>query len=189
MEAFPIRVQLLGITNDAAGTKMAKYELLNSGQDRWILGLPVDVEHPEPFYWSDNSKDAIAVLKTGEPLELSIPVERNASRWRVRFSFVDNEGKLRPIITEYFPPNTNGSLTVEQATSTAKQLANAKATTQFQFPPSVKVPPATFVTGHWLWVATQGYGHGDIQAKVELAADGSTNSVKLELLDSQINIP
>jgi hypothetical protein len=77
------------------------------------------------------------------------------------------------------------SLTSEQATTTAMRLANDKASTRYQHRPFVAGQPAQFVAGHWLWVARQGFGHGDIQATVELAADGSTNSVDLQLFDSQ----
>src|ERR1035437_613240 len=77
------------------------------------------------------------------------------------------------------------SLTTDQATTTAIRLANDKASTLYQRQPFVAGQPAQFVAGHWLWVARQGFGHSDIQATVELAADGSTNSVSLQLFDSQ----
>ena len=77
------------------------------------------------------------------------------------------------------------SLTTEQATTTAMRLANDKASTLYQHRPFVAGQSAQFVAGHWLWVARQGFGRGDIQATVELAADGSTNSVDLQLFESQ----
>jgi hypothetical protein len=79
----------------------------------------------------------------------------------------------------------SASLTTEQATTTAMRLANDKASTLYQHQPFVAGQPAQFVAGHWLWVAQQGFGRGDIQATVELAADGSTNSVDLQLFESQ----
>ena len=79
----------------------------------------------------------------------------------------------------------SASLTTEQATTTAMRLANDKASTLYQHQPFLPGQPAQFVTGHWLWVARQGFGRGDIQATVELAADGSTNSVDLQLFDSR----
>jgi len=79
----------------------------------------------------------------------------------------------------------SASLTTEQATTTAMRLANDKASTLYQHQPFVAGQPPQFVAGHWLWVARQGFGRGDIQATVELAADGSTNSVDLQLFDSQ----
>jgi hypothetical protein len=79
----------------------------------------------------------------------------------------------------------SASLTTEQATTTAMRLANDKASTLYQHQPFIAGQPAQFVEGHWLWVARQGFGRGDIQATVELAADGSTNSVDLQLFDSQ----
>jgi hypothetical protein len=77
------------------------------------------------------------------------------------------------------------SLTTEQATTIAMRLANDKASTLYQHRPFVAGQPAQIVAGHWLWVAQQRYGHGDIQARVELAMDGSTNNVDLQLFDSQ----
>ena len=79
----------------------------------------------------------------------------------------------------------SASLTTEQATTIAMRLANDKASTLYQHQPFVAGQPAQFVAGHWLWVARQGFGHGDIQARVELAMDGSTNHVDLQIFDSQ----
>ena len=61
------------------------------------------------------------------------------------------------------------------------RLANDKVATLYHSQPFVAGQPAQFVAGHWLWVARQGFGHGDIQATVELALDGSTNKVDLQL--------
>ena len=79
----------------------------------------------------------------------------------------------------------SASLTTEQATITATRLANDKASALYQHQPIVAGQPAQFVAGHWLWVARHGFGSGDIQATVELAADGSTNKVDLQLFDSK----
>ena len=83
----------------------------------------------------------------------------------------------------------SASLTTEQATTIAMRLANDKASILYQRQPFVAGQPAQFVAGRWLWVARQGFGHGDIQVTVEIAADGSTNSVGLQLFDSQNIIP
>ena len=77
------------------------------------------------------------------------------------------------------------SLTTEQATTIATRLANDKTSKLYQHQHFVAGQPAQFVAGHWLWVARQGFGQGDIQARVELAMDGSTNNVDLQLFDSQ----
>jgi len=79
----------------------------------------------------------------------------------------------------------SASLTTEQATTIAMRLANDKASTLYQHQPFVAGQPAQFVAGHWLWVSRQGFGSGDIQAAVELAKDGSTNRVDLQLFDSK----
>jgi hypothetical protein len=83
----------------------------------------------------------------------------------------------------------SASLTRAQATSIAMRLANDKASTLYQHRPFVTGQPAQIVAGHWLWVAQQGFGHGDIQATVELAKDGSTNKVDIQLFDSQNPVP
>ena len=79
----------------------------------------------------------------------------------------------------------SASLTAEQAKTVAMRLANDKASTLYHCQPFRDGQPARFVTGQWFWVDLRGFGHGDIQATVQLAADGSTNSVDLRLLDSQ----
>jgi hypothetical protein len=77
------------------------------------------------------------------------------------------------------------TLTAERAKTVAMRLANDKAFTLYHCQPFPDGQPARFVAGQWLWIDLQGFGHGDIQATVQLAADGSTNSVDLKLLDSQ----
>jgi hypothetical protein len=77
------------------------------------------------------------------------------------------------------------ALTAEQATITAVRLANEKASTLFHQQPFVAGHPADFVGGRWLWLARQGFGRSDIQATVELAMDGSTNSVDVQLFNSE----
>jgi len=79
----------------------------------------------------------------------------------------------------------SASLTAEQAKTLAMRLANGKAATLYHSQPFVAGQPAQFVSGHWLWIARQGFGRGDIQATVAIAADGSTNSVDLQLFDNQ----
>lgn len=79
----------------------------------------------------------------------------------------------------------SASLTAEQAKVITLRLANEKAFTLYHSQPFRDGQSAQFVAGRWLWVERQGFGHGDIQATVELAADGSTNNVELQLFDSQ----
>jgi hypothetical protein len=76
-------------------------------------------------------------------------------------------------------------LTPEQAKAMAIQLANDKAATLYQSRPFQDGQPARLIGGRWVWTDARGFGHADIQATVELAADGSTNHVDLQLLDSQ----
>lgn len=67
----------------------------------------------------------------------------------------------------------------------AVQLANAKSYTLFQKLPfrSGKLPQ--FAGGRWVWTDIRGVGRSDIEAQVELAADGSTNSVEVHMLVNQ----
>jgi hypothetical protein len=75
----------------------------------------------------------------------------------------------------------SASLTAEQAKTVAMRLANERAFTFYHCKPFRDDQPARLVAGHWVWTDRQGYGHGDIQATVEIAADGSTNNVDLQL--------
>jgi len=77
------------------------------------------------------------------------------------------------------------SLTAEQARTVAMQLANVKANALYHCQPFQDGQPVRFVQGHWMWTENRGLGQGDIEAMVELAADGSTNSVKVEFLDNR----
>jgi hypothetical protein len=76
-------------------------------------------------------------------------------------------------------------LTAEQAQRISVQLANDKASTLYHCQPFGSGQPAHFAQGRWVWADRQGYGNGDIEAAVELAANGSTNDVDLKLLDSR----
>lgn len=77
---------------------------------------------------------------------------------------------------KYVHANKPTFLTAEQATSLARQLANEKAAAMTV----VKVygnSTAHFVSGHWVWIGSVHMGSGVVDFTVELAADGSTNSV------------
>ena len=77
------------------------------------------------------------------------------------------------------------SLTAEQARTVVTQLANARADALYHCQPFQDGQPVQFMQGRWIWSDSHGFGHGDIEAKVELAADGSTNSVKVQFLPDQ----
>lgn len=78
----------------------------------------------------------------------------------------------------------NAVLTAEQAQTLAMRLANDKALTAYHCQPFRDGQPARFMEGHWVWTDSRGVGTGDVEARVELAPDGSSNSVDLKLLDS-----
>ena len=74
-----------------------------------------------------------------------------------------------------------GSLTSVQATALSVQLANAKAEVLYSHQPFQGGQPAKFEAGHWFWSEKRGFGTADICAVVELAVDGSTNNVSIEM--------
>jgi hypothetical protein len=79
------------------------------------------------------------------------------------------------------------SLTADQAKAVAIRLANEKAATTYHSQPFHDGQPPSFAAGHWTW---RQLGTGDIEATVELAADGSTNSVTLnQLVDKEVILP
>jgi outer membrane biogenesis lipoprotein LolB len=81
-------------------------------------------------------------------------------------------------------PHSRVALTPEQAKAAALQLANDQAYELYHVRPFHDGKPVQFVSGHWLWVQRQGHGRFDIQATVELAADASSHTVDVQVLDS-----
>jgi hypothetical protein len=79
----------------------------------------------------------------------------------------------------------NASLNAEQARDVAIRLANDKASATYHCRPFHDGQPARFVAGHWVWTDEQGYGLCDLQATVELAINGLTNSTDIDLLDNR----
>jgi hypothetical protein len=77
----------------------------------------------------------------------------------------------------------SASLTADQAKTVAIHLANEKAAATYHSQPFHDGQPPSFVAGHWTW---RQLVTGDLEATVELAADGSTNSVTINQLVDQI---
>jgi uncharacterized protein YcfL len=75
-------------------------------------------------------------------------------------------------------------LTAEEAKALAMQFANEKAFRLYRVQPYRDGQPARFKSGHWIWTDRRGVGQMDMQVTVELAADGSTNRVDLNVFDS-----
>ena len=73
------------------------------------------------------------------------------------------------------------ALSANQAARLAIQLANTKAQATYQRQPFHDGQPASFVAGHWVW---RELAPGDFEATVELSADGSTNSVAINILSN-----
>ncbi len=80
-------------------------------------------------------------------------------------------------------------LTAAQAGTLAMRLANDKADALFHHRPFQDNRPAEFSAGHWIWTSKHGVNIRDFEARVELAADGSTNSVDIKLLDNVNRLP
>ncbi|HEX4264285.1 MAG TPA: hypothetical protein VH597_08090 [Verrucomicrobiae bacterium] len=78
---------------------------------------------------------------------------------------------------------TNTSITSAQAAALSAQLANDKADAAYHRRPFQNNQPAQFKDGRWVWTDGHGAGALDIQATVELAANGSTNSVDVKVMD------
>jgi len=93
------------------------------------------------------------------------------------------------LLTGCAATHQSASLTAEDAKAVAIRLANDRASTLYHCQPFRDGQSAQFVAGRWVWVQQQGFGHGDIQATVEIAANGSTSHVDLQLFDSQDAIP
>jgi hypothetical protein len=78
--------------------------------------------------------------------------------------------------------STPSLLTKEQAESLALRLANDKLmklnSMHLHFTDSDS--RASFVAGHWIWTDEFPFAHSLHEATVELASDGSTNSVDVE---------
>jgi hypothetical protein len=77
------------------------------------------------------------------------------------------------------------ALTEEKASDLARTLANAKAQALFDCQPFSDGPAARFDNGRWVWHHLCGRGRLDYEADVELAADGVTNRVDVDLLYSE----
>jgi hypothetical protein len=77
------------------------------------------------------------------------------------------------------------SLTADRAATIARQLANEKAHALYACQPFGDSQPARFVEGHWVWQERRAHGPADLEATVELAADGSPRRVDVTLLDSR----
>jgi len=79
----------------------------------------------------------------------------------------------------------NTSLTAGAATTVARQMANEKARTLYACQPFEDSEPARLVEGHWVWQQRRAHGLGDIEATVELSADGSPRRVDVSLLNGR----
>jgi hypothetical protein len=79
----------------------------------------------------------------------------------------------------------SASLPKEDAKALAIRLANGKVATLYHSKPFQVGHLTHLRDGRWIWTDSRGFGHVDIQARVELAADGSTNSVEINILTNE----
>jgi hypothetical protein len=77
------------------------------------------------------------------------------------------------------------TLTADRARTLARQLANEQARSAYGWQPFWNGAPAQFVHGRWVWNDRRAYGIGDVEATVSFAADGSSRSVDVMLLDTR----
>jgi hypothetical protein len=90
------------------------------------------------------------------------------------------------ILADCATPKQQTSLTDVQATQLATRLANDQATFLYHCQPFQVGQPANFTNGYWHWKQLR---PGDYEATVELAANGSTNRVRVYWLDDSAPIP
>jgi hypothetical protein len=98
------------------------------------------------------------------------------TRWLVAFALLAAGCSAR---------HEKAALNADQARIMAVQLANDKAAELYRCRPFQDTATVRFDAGHWVWTERRAAGHSDFQATVELAANGSTNRVDIQLLDSQ----
>jgi len=98
-------------------------------------------------------------------------------------STATQSGNDKPILVYQCQTGNGKPLTSGQAAQLATLLANNKAAVFYHCQPFHFGQPATFVDGHWHWRQTV---PGDYEAIVEVAADGSTNKVIVNLLNSAL---
>ena len=78
------------------------------------------------------------------------------------------------------------TLTSVQAKTMAQQLANDEAFARYGCRPFDDGQAPGFEQGRWVWSDRSGYGKGDIEAWVMIAADGSTHEVNLGVLTNEL---
>ena len=78
-----IRVQFLGMTNDAAGVKLARFELHNTGKEARDVSLPgfVDIGSRSGGYWGFTN----TTIQAGTSVQTSIYAPQDRHPWRAEF--------------------------------------------------------------------------------------------------------
>ena len=122
-------------------------------------------------------------------LELADPKMNHTNRFTIeRATITLPQDVLEELLRDMFATNRSIisqhgiSLTPEQAKTLALRLANDMAATLYDSQPFQDGQSARLIGGRWVWTDIRGFGHADIQATVELAADGSTSHVDLQIL-------
>lgn len=97
--------------------------------------------------------------------------------WLRRNGIVDGT-----VYGHYEGPWITATLTTEQASTIARNLANAEAQRLYGCQPFSDSPPARFADGYWVWHDRRGHGRADVEGTVELAPNGTTRRITVELL-------
>jgi len=100
-------------------------------------------------------------------------------------ALAQGHGAVAELLRQAERHSRSASLTEVQAKKIVMQLANDEASKRYHCQPFRDGQPVRFEAGRWTWNAVEGIGHNDVEATVELAADGSTNRVDMQLLDSK----
>ena len=101
--------------------------------------------------------------------------------------------KLLPFIASVFllfgcstTPHHSQRLSVAEAKALAPQLANDAAFTRYGCRPFHDGQSPRLEQGRWVWSGRYGYGKGDLEALVMIAADGSTHEINFDVLTNEL---
>lgn len=102
MRETSLDVRFLGVTNDAAGASLARFELRNIGSKPVDVSLPgfVDIGWRGGGYFSFSN----AIVQTGAAVETWVPAPTNRVHWRAEFlCATPGSSTSRSIFSDYVP--------------------------------------------------------------------------------------
>jgi hypothetical protein len=125
----------------------------------------------------------------GKDLKECAAMLRGQAGTKVKLELVDTAQNKTTAVELVREELKNTPLSAAQVETLALQLANERADTLFHRRPFQDSQPAQFAAGRWIWTDSRGLGLLDFRARVELAVDGSTNSVDVQLFDDALRRP